>query len=677
MTKRGKGARFWFRLIVPALLLALSGALVSAPKPAFTSADKAFYADEKTIQFVRPGLEIKITGAEIDSAGAIQVRFRLTDARGLPLDREALSTPGAVSVSFIAAYLPKGQSQYVAYTTRTQTSPITNQSAMQAAADSGGVFEKLAEGEYRYRFATRAPAGFDRTATHTIGAYGSRNLTEFELGTNYDDDVYHFVPAGGTPQGMRDVIRTATCNKCHDQMAFHGGPRRSMPLCVLCHTPQTVDPDTGNTVDMPVMIHKIHAGEWLPSVRAGKPYVIIGNRQSVNDYSTVAFPSELRSCGACHEPGAAQSDAWLRNPNRAACGACHDDVNFATGEKHVDLPQVSDNGCKNCHVPEGEIEFDASIRGAHTVPAAARDLPGTVFELVSVEDGLAGKKPTVTFRLKDRAGNPVHAMEMNRLALVLAGPASDYATYVSEDATRAAGAGGGLHRYTFQASLPADAKGTYTVGIEGYRIFYLMAGTAKQMQVRDPGVNKQIHFSVDGSAPAPRRQVVSTEKCNSCHTALALHGGNRNRVEQCVLCHNPMMTDAARRPAANLPAQGIDFRTMIHRIHTGEEGAAPFTIWGGSANDFSEVRYPGDRRNCSQCHVNGSESLPLAGPRLPVQNPRSPLHPVGAVAAACLSCHTTPEAAAHAMASTTRLGESCSACHGAGNEFSVSRVHAR
>ena len=665
------------RWALVAILFGLSAALVSAPKSPWTTGDKAFYADEKTIQFVRPGLEIKITGADIDSTGLIHVRFKLADLKGLPLDREGISTPGAISVSFIAAWLPKGQTQYVAYTTRTQTSPITNVSAIQASADSGGVFEKLAEGEYRYRFATRAPAGFDTAATHSIGAYGSRNLTEFELGTNYDDDVFHFVPAGGTPTGMRDVIRTATCNKCHDQIAFHGGSRRSVPLCVLCHTPQTVDPDTGNSVDLPVMIHKIHAGEALPSVAAGKPYVIIGNRQSVNDYSTVAFPSDLRSCTTCHEPGAGQSDAWLKNPNRAACGACHDNVNFSTGENHVDLPQVSDNGCRNCHVADGELEFDASIRGAHTVPTASRDLPGTVFELVSVEDGLAGKKPTVTFRLKDRAGNPIMAQDMTRLALILAGPTTDYERFVSESALAASGSLDGTHRYTFQASIPADAKGSYAIGIEGYRNLYLMAGTKKQMTARDAGINRQIYFSVDGSKTAPRRQVVATERCNSCHTLLALHGGNRNRVEQCVLCHNPANTDAARRPAAAMPAQGLDFRTMIHRIHTGEEGTDTFTIWGGSANDFSEVRYPGDRRNCSQCHVNASEQLPLVGPRMQVQNPRSPLHPVGATAAACLSCHTGMNVASHAAAHTTRLGESCAACHGSEDEFSVSRVHAR
>ena len=45
-----------------AVLLLLVGALVltSAPGPVFTARDKAFYADEKTVNFVRPGLVFKI-----------------------------------------------------------------------------------------------------------------------------------------------------------------------------------------------------------------------------------------------------------------------------------------------------------------------------------------------------------------------------------------------------------------------------------------------------------------------------------------------------------------------------------------------------------------------------------------------------------------------------------------
>ncbi|MEO7653981.1 MAG: OmcA/MtrC family decaheme c-type cytochrome, partial [Bryobacteraceae bacterium] len=556
--------------------------------------------------------------------------------------------------------------------------------------DAGGRFERVADGEYVYTFGVKAPASIDRKATHSIGLYSSRVLTEFDLGTQFSDHVFHFVPDGTAVATVRNVVNTSSCNKCHDPLSAHGGARQSVELCVMCHTPQTTDPDTGNTVDFPVMVHKIHQGAGLPSVVAGGKYQIIGFGQSVNDYSTVRFPADARNCTFCHEQGtgnnaAKQQTAFLK-PSRAACGSCHDNVNFATGANHADLPQVSDNQCATCHVPQGELEFDVSIFGAHTIPTKSQSLPGTVFEMVRVDDGAAGKRPTVTFRVKDKAGKPILPSEMTRLALILAGPTSDYASYVSENALTATGdAASGTFFWTFANAIPADAKGTFSVGIEGYRNIRLLEGTRKEQTVRDTGANRVIHFAVDGGRVQPRRAVVSIAKCNSCHSALSLHGGNRNQIEQCVLCHNPGQTDTGNRPAALRPAESVDFRSMIHKIHTGEELGIEFTIYGNGAskNDFTEVRFPGDRRNCDTCHINGSEQLPLSPDLLDVAQPRGfgkstgPTS-IGPVTAACTGCHTSLDAAAHALVNTSPLlGESCRTCHGPAAEFSVDRVHAR
>ncbi len=268
-----------------------------------------------------------------------------------------------------------------------------------------------------------------------------------------------------------------------------------MPVCILCHTPQTIDPDTGHTMDMAVMVHKIHYGSSLPSVEAGTPYVIIGNSQSRHDYSKAVFPADARRCTFCHEQntGAAQATAYL-NPNMDACGSCHDNVNFATGENHVDLPQISNNQCAWCHTPEGELEFDASISGAHTIPTSSRELPGNVFELVSVTNAGPGQSPTVTFTYQGQLRYPYPALpDEQRLRLLLAGPSTDYASYVSEDPRSSAQvAGDGTATYTFKATIPADAKGSYSIGIEGYRNVTLLPGTVKQQTARNPGVNKVI-----------------------------------------------------------------------------------------------------------------------------------------------------------------------------------------
>ena len=713
-------------------LVAVSGSLLlmSAPKKTgFTKHDKAYFADPNLVQFVRPGLNISIVKGQIASDGTISVDYKITDADGLPIDLAGVATPGPVSMSFLCSYIPAGQTQFVAYTTRVQTSPITKVSATQASTDSGGTSQTLSLGEYLYTFkqkaVTAAGANFDTNATQRIGVYGSRNLTEFDLGTNYASKTFDFVPSGAKP-APRDVVRNASCNKCHDQLAFHGGSRQGLDLCIMCHTPQTIDPDTGNSVDMKVMAHKIHAGSSLPSVQAGTPYRIIGFNQAVSDWSSVELPSDVRRCNFCHESttGAAQANNWMTAPSRAACGSCHDDVDFASGKNHQSLPQASDNLCTQCHLPKGDMEFDASIVGAHTIPTQSATAPGINLALVKVDNGVAGKAPTVTFTIRDNKGNGIAMSDMtaspSRLALVMAGPTSDYgytsfgtdvATpgYVSENPVPTAKCSpDGTCTYTFTHAIPAKATGTFAIGIEGRRGLTLLPGTPQQQSTEYGAINKVTYFSVDGSTVQPRRKVVDIAKCNGCHSYLSLHGENRNQIEMCVLCHNPSENDASVRSSSvvasdrSLPPQSVNFALMIHKIHTGAEMASMGTNYvivgfGGSHNDFGTsfatvpnninntgVRYPAmtptggvaDTAKCDMCHVNNSETVFPIG-KNNVADTQGLLNPAPATTSACTACHQTQTAISHAAAQTDpKFGESCDVCHGVGNEYDVQKVHA-
>lgn len=717
------------RYVAVLTLVAGSVLLMSAPKRAgFSKYDKAAFADPNTVQFVRPGLTIKVVSANIAGDGTISVDYKLTDPDGLPLDLAGVQTPGAVSVSFLAAYIPKGQQQFWSFTTRVSTStvgPNKGNSAIQAAADSGGTTQTVAVGEYVYTFKTKAAAqtggAFDSTATTRIGIYGSRNLTEFDLGTNFGSVTYDFVPNGSKVTSTRDVIRSASCNQCHQQLAFHGGSRVGLDLCIMCHTPQTTDPDTGNTVDMPVMTHKIHMGSELPSVQAGTPYQLIGFNNAVSDWSTVEMPSDIRRCDFCHQSttGAAQANAWLTSPSRAACGACHDDVNFATGKNHAGGPEPNDSQCSLCHIPQGELEFDASIKGAHTVPDQSVTLPGINFVLTKVTNGGAGQKPTVAFTLKDNKGNGIPASSFGTLSLTMAGPTTDYGNtsfgsdvttpgYVTESAVKASCSSDGTCQYTFTHAVPANATGTYVIGIEGRIAVTLYPGTSASQSVNAAGHNKVIYFSVDGSAVQPRRTVVAEANCNGCHANLEVHGNLRNDVAYCVLCHNPANTDASTRataapPLKNQPAQAINMALMVHKIHTGEHLASDFNTnyvvvgHGGATSDFGKafatvpatipntgVRYPvmgptgavADTAKCGMCHVNGSEAIFPIGLNA-VTDPQGLWTPAPATTSACTACHLNKSALAHASAQTDpKFGESCDVCHGSDAVNSVGSVHA-
>ena len=149
----------WFRVIFTLVVLIGAAALISAPKSPYKETEKAAFADEKDVNYVRPGLVIKILSAEIATDGTMKARVRFTDPAGVPLDRAGIESPGVIGSSAIAAVIPKGATQYRSYTTRVQTSPITGKSATQAGADAGGVWALASAGEYVYTFNTKAPTG--------------------------------------------------------------------------------------------------------------------------------------------------------------------------------------------------------------------------------------------------------------------------------------------------------------------------------------------------------------------------------------------------------------------------------------------------------------------------------------------------------------------------------------
>ena len=674
-------------------------------KHRFSPHEKAFYADATLLDFVNPGLTITINSATIAADGTITATYTLTDPNGLPLDTTGATTPGPISLGYIAAVLPNNQEEYFAYTTRANSGPAVA-STNQPGVDSGGVVTTIGPGQYQYVFHTKAPIGFDVTATHTIGIYASRVLTVFNLGTNYASAEFNFVPNGAKVVKIHDIIKTASCDSCHDQLSWHGGRRRGIEMCVLCHTQQNIDTTTGGSLDLKVMIHEMHMGASLPSVIAGTPLIINGT-----DFSKVVFPADPgdpRRCETCHSQttGATQATAYLTNPTRAACGACHDDVNFATGVNHPGGPQFDDNECATCHIPQGEIDFDASIIGAHIAPTTSSLLSGLVVNITKVQNGTAGTAPVVSFTVVNTAGAGIPLSKLGSISFTMAGPTTDYGDtsfgsnvttpgYVTESASGATCDNNGNCQYTFTHIVPAASTGTYAIGVEARRTEIVLPGTTSQLSIQYGAPNKVVYFSVDGSPVVDRRTVVQISNCNNCHVALSLHGTLRNNTEYCVMCHNPSNTDASVRAGATVaadkaaPPQGINFNLLVHRIHYGINMQAfnrTYVVvgFGGSHNDFSSTLFPAmsptgtatDTRNCSLCHVNSSEqTLPIG--KNQVVDPQGPINPVQAVASACSGCHVDLASASHFLANTTTLGESCTVCHSAGAAYAVDQVHAQ
>lgn len=679
---------------------------------AYESSHREAYLTADQISFVRPGLVFKINSVTIGADRKPVVDVTITDSLGAPVDRLGILTPGAISPSFILAWYNPATRDYTTYATRSQTSPITGVTATQAST-SAGTFTDLETGHFKFTFNTALPAGFDQTKTHTMAIYGRRTLpVEILDGKAYIDNTeFDFRPDGLAVTAKWDEIQERTsCNQCHDPISAHGDVRQDLKLCVMCHSPQSSDPDTGNTVDMRVMVHKIHRGPNLPSVLGGKPYVIIGNSQSVHDYSEVTYPQDIRNCANCHEgrdPASkpSQSDVWYTKPSIAACGSCHDDLNFTTGANHVAGP-AADGTCATCHQPVGSAEWDAGIKTAHTVPLKSAQLKGFKASIISVTNFAPGKKPIVTFKLQNGDNTPVDpgyfkVAANGTLNIIVGGPTTDYlnageaaagqpfrepmqnATYNAADGTAV---------YNFTNAIPAAAKGTYTFSIETRRLYTLNPAPAKgPATVNEGAPNVPFNVAVTGTLTA-RRTVVSLAKCNTCHDRLDIlfsHGNQRIAIEHCVICHNPNSSDIGRRPidGSQNPGESVEFARMIHRIHTGLELEQDYTIYGfgGAAANFNEVTYPGDRRNCLACHTSAATyALPLPIKNQPVVTERDYFSPMGSATAACTGCHDSRDVLAHAYINTAFFpnnplvpAEACGTCHGTGADLDVAKVHAR
>lgn len=637
----------------------------------------------ETLDYIRPGLTLKIVSFTIpsDTLKPVVV-YSITDEKNQPLDMDGIITPGAVAPRFVLARIKQGDAQYTAYTVRTQTSPITKKSEVQASTDSGGSTVKLGDGTYQYTFGTKLPADYPRNVTHTLGIHAARNLTAWGFKTVYTSNIlYSYVPNGDKVTTVRDVSRTEVCNQCHDGMGFHdSSARRELLYCNLCHQPQSVDPDTGNSVDMSVMVHKIHMGSSLPSVIAGKPYQIIGNGQSVNDYSKVGFPympEGVLNCTACHQKGT-QADNWFMRPTRAACGSCHDDVDFAAGKNH--LAMDTDDYCAMCHQPGGDKEYDLSVKGAHTIAMKSKQLNNPKIQIITVNNFKAGQRPEIVFKITDKKGKFIPLSKMYRVRLTVDGPSTDFAFSQQDSQTQivpAAVFDFFTMSYSYQLSkpLPVDAKGTYLIAMEGRQNTKINVGTPKETTAEDRVETVFKYVSVDGSAIVERRKIVSDEKCNACHGNMTGHGTRRN-VLYCAMCHKPDFTGGT-------PKESVNFAAMVHNVHASKEANRPY---------FGiNIGYPGKLQDCQQCHLPNTYQLPLADGLQLVATPAGYFNPSPASVAACLSCHDDPataeDTAAHAYVmlapkvdskgNFAGYSESCSVCHGVGKEFALDTVHAK
>ena len=653
-------------------------------------------------------LSLKGSVTSVTMGGKPVVNFTVTDGNGTPVQGLGFSSqtstslaPALSNMAFTIAKLVPGTnggpSKWVNYIVTTMPTTTTASAPTRPTTDNTGTLVDHGDGTYTYTFyrdITQAQAFLDAAAytganvradlgdvsyvptlTHRIVVQvGGRSPADSTKSVKTPANlIYDFIPSTGAPvaatDAQRQVTSIGTCNTCHSKLAFHGGSRIDTQYCVMCHNDQrkfgraaaTVD-SSGNFTststyrfadgtaagDFPVMVHKIHMGEELTKLNYNYANVL---------FNEITYPQDQRNCTKCHtatNTATPQGDAWMNNPSRLACGACHDRVDFANGVNHAVM--LDDKNCTGCHgatgiqlahmplvAPAADWATNTHTNGSYiasdpnNLPAGAHAI---TYDLKSVSLD-ASRHPVFTFRFledgqrKDFNAYAVGASYWDNYVggpnfIVVFGMPEDGITAPKDwnasssvyfpaawDGTKATLSAtpdsNGYYTLTMTTVIPAGAS-IVTGGI-GYNYGsgsipmtqtavngYPFNSTTKLGGVSVPAQN----VSKAVSSTDARRNIVSAAKCNDCHASLGVftksvfHAGERNDGASCTFCHNAnYVGDHQTDGWAN------NAKDMIHALHASSVRDNKFS-WQAAAGAFWNVTYPAILNDCEACHVPGS-----------------------------------------------------------------------
>lgn len=226
-----------------------------------------------------------------------------------------------------------------------QANSIGDPPADQIFAYAGGWGQQYSPGGTPLDAGTYSVFGYGRRITPVAGEREPIRSDRFDIPFGADEPI---VPYNGT-------VTTASCNACHGVLAFHGNQREGVELCLACHTAGTQDGATSESVDLRIMVHKLHNARNLDVVAGGGRYELNGN-SGVADFSHLlisSMPGAAAECRECHS-----NDVWKTPPARTnmrswmvACTSCHDGADTLAHVNMMTLPGTFNEQCVNCHGP--------------------------------------------------------------------------------------------------------------------------------------------------------------------------------------------------------------------------------------------------------------------------------------------------------------------------------------
>ncbi len=278
---------------------------------------------------------IPTLGAGIAKLGEQQRRIRpLNEANAVTFTETVATTLSPQWTSYINNVVEPGEVEDNDLPSGWDDNKGTQWQATIESSCKEACLEVIGNGLYRYSFSQTLDSYSNIDAIDTqyvaenvhriyleILPYTDANVSTMLVNTSFDFD-----PLTGVEADADDtrVLLTAeqSCYRCHtsdlskdNSLLMHGSIRFDYEGCVMCHTSYAGDPETGASLGMASLVHKIHNNDYL----------VIGYNGSVHDYSDVSYPGDMEQCQQCHiENGAPQAD-FYQVPGQETCLGCHED----------------------------------------------------------------------------------------------------------------------------------------------------------------------------------------------------------------------------------------------------------------------------------------------------------------------------------------------------------------
>jgi hypothetical protein len=455
-------------------------------------------------------------------------------------------------------------------------------------------------------------------------------------------------------------------------MAAHADRYLDTRACVICHSPlgHYGDRMQDDSAYLPLLIHKIHAAIGIMRESTGEP--IFEDRVRGLGYENVTYPKNIKECVVCHSNpndlplgSGDRIDNWKNHPTAEACGSCHVDVDFTTGENHEGGIRPN-NTCAVCHPATG-IGFGMSVAEAHEkTPPAEMNVPeyNVNLDITPPANGsyyLAGEEPEARVTLTDYAtdtpvdstiyttgqDNPgVSGGGLGVASLYVYGPRAKSVPVLAT---------GTVTDPNFDSSTdtPTQAHNLFVGGTDtlvttdstgfGYQLLPIPDGmTAGTYMVRvriaDYGRVNDSDYHIESTAfttiqigTATVSPKVAGNACINCHgTETAPFHVIRHAcvfdTDECLSCHDQSGNHAI--PLAN----------RLHALHSTNSAGDIYNIQGGN-RDWAHVTYPQNIQSfltgqltddglprCFGCHTSDEITYLTKPFMMP-----------------CVGCHTNPE----------------------------------